>query len=288
MRAKTHVENQKEGNRLNRQAIIVDELPYGVNKATMVSHIAELVQSKRLENITDIRDESDREGTRVVIEVRKGADLELVLNQLYKMSELQTSFAGNLLALVDNRPRRMNLKEYLQTFLQFRVQIVRKRCEHQLSKAKERKHLLDGFLVVLSNLDQVIALIRSAPDSANAKAVLMGQTDQLQDKTRYKLSFQLSEKQAEAILSMQLRRLTQLERHRIEMEAKQLSGEIEDLQDILQKEERVYSVIAEELKNCASRFNSPRKTMISPDQGDIIETKTIPNEKSLVIMTSKK
>ncbi|GJQ08915.1 hypothetical protein GpartN1_g706.t1 [Galdieria partita] len=287
MRAKTHVETQKDGIRSHRQAIIVDELPYGVNKAAMVSHIAEMVQSKRLENISDIRDESDRDGTRVVIEVKKGADPELVLYQLYKLSALQTSFAGNMLALVDNRPRRMTLKEYLQTFLQFRVQIVRKRCEYELTKAKERKHLLDGFLLVLSCLDQVIALIRSAPDSTIAKSVLMGRKDTLEYNKKHKLSFELSEKQAEAILSMQLRRLTQLEWQRVEMEAKQLTCEIEDLQDILQKEQRVYDIIADELKTCASRFSHPRKTIISTEQGDILETKTVPNEKSLIVLTSK-
>jgi len=165
------------------------------------------------------------------------------------------------------------------------VQIVRKRCEYELSKAKERKHLLDGFLLVLSSLDQVIALIRSASDSTIAKAVLMGKADD--NKMKHKLAFELSEKQAEAILSMQLRKLTQLESRRVEMEAKQLSTDIEDLQDILQKEERVYSIISEELKTCASRFSHPRKTTISSEPADIQETKTIPNEKCLVVLTSK-
>eukprot|EP00871_Galdieria_phlegrea_P002779 jgi/Galph1/3501/GphlegSOOS_G2175.1 len=289
IRAKTHIENiSHQAGRPGRQAIVVTELPYAVNKATLVANIAQLVQSKKLDGIVDVRDESDREGIRMVVELKRGTDAQVVLHNLFKWTALQTNFAANMLAVYENRPRRMSLREYFRLFLDFRVQVVRKRCEFELAKAKERRHLLDGFLLVLSHVDQVVSLIKSSSDYASAKVLLTGVGQESSNASSvHPLPFQLTEKQAESILSMQLRRLTQLESQRLYMEQAQLRAQIEDLEDILQREDRIFGIIVDELKTCASRFGSDRRTDMSIEEGILVEQSMVPNEKSIILTTCK-
>ncbi len=290
IRAKAHFEDLDKG---QRQAIIVDELPYQVNKASLLIRIGELVREKRLEGISDLRDESDKSGMRVVIELKRGEMPEVVLNNLYKETQLQDSFGMNMVALVDGQPRLLNLKEFIEAFLRHRREVVTRRTIFDLRKARERGHILEGLAVALSNVDEIIELIKSAPSPAEAKAKLTGRLwrstiveDMLARAgaenaqsfrpdglaAEYGLQpdgYRLSEAQAQRILEMQLQRLTALEQDKITGEYKDVMDNIADLLDILAKPERITAIISEELGQIKAQYGDKRRSEITVNVQDI-------------------
>ncbi|GAM13305.1 DNA gyrase subunit A [Mesobacillus selenatarsenatis] len=269
LRAKVEIEQKSNG----KEVIIVRELPYQVNKAKLIEKIAELVRDKRLDGITDLRDESDRKGMRIVIEVRKDANANVLLNNLYKQTALQTSFGINLLALVDGQPKVLNLKQCLEYYLDHQVVVIRRRTEFELRKAEARAHILEGLRIALDNLDAVISLIRSSRTTDIAREGLMTQ-------------FKLSEKQAQAILDMRLQRLTGLEREKIEEEFQNLMQLISELKAILADNEKVLEIIREELTEIKERFNDERRTEIVSGGLEMIEDEDlIPRENIVITLT---
>ena len=235
--------------RTNRASIIVTEIPFQVNKARLIERMAELVNEKRIEGISDLRDESDREGMRIVVELKRDAVPEVVLNQLYKLTPMQDSFGIIMLAIVEGRPRLLTLKQVLQHFVAHRVEVITRRTVFDLRKAEERLHILEGLRIALENLDAVIRLIRAAADPATAKAGLVA-------------SFGLSEVQSQAILEMRLQRLTNLERDKILAEHRETVALIARLRQILADEREVYAIIVEELREQKATFGDPRRTEI--------------------------
>jgi DNA gyrase subunit A len=269
LRAKVEIEQKASG----KEVIIVRELPYQVNKAKLVEKIAELVRDKKIDGITDLRDESDRKGMRMVIEVRKDANAHVLLNNLYKQTALQTSFGINLLALVDGQPKVLNLKQCLVYYLDHQVVVIRRRTEFELRKAEARAHILEGLRIALDNLDAVISLIRSSRTTDIAREGLMTQ-------------FNLSDKQAQAILDMRLQRLTGLEREKIEEEFKNLMQLISELKAILADKEKVLEIIREELTEIKERFNDKRRTEIVSGGLEMIEDEDlIPRENIVITVT---
>ncbi|MBZ6484713.1 DNA gyrase subunit A [Priestia aryabhattai] len=266
VRAKVEIEEHSNG----KQTIIVHELPYQVNKAKLIEKIAELARDKKIDGITDLRDESDRSGMRIVIEVRRDANANVLLNNLYKQTSLQTSFGINTLALVDGQPKVLNLKQCLQYYLDHQVVVIRRRTEFELRKAEARAHILEGLKIALDNLDAVIALIRGSQTTDIAREGLMTQ-------------FSLSEKQAQAILDMRLQRLTGLEREKIEAEYQSLLALIAELKAILADEEKVLEIIREELIEVKERFNDGRRTEIVSGGAEIIEDEDLIPRQDIVI-----
>ena len=288
MRAKTHFEDIKGS--ADRQAIIVDELPYQVNKRTLLEKISELVNEKRIEGISDLRDESDKSGMRVVIELKRGEMPEVVLNCLYKQTQLQDTFGMNMVALVDGQPRLLNLKQMLECFLSHRREVITRRTVYELRKARERAHIQEGLAVALDNVDEIIALIKASPTPADARRGLMGKlwtsatvAQMLQratlDATRpeglgmeYGLSrngYLLSEAQAQAILELRLQRLTGLERDKIVADFAELLEKIADLMDILARPERISEIICEELEAIRAQFGDKRRSEIELHTQDL-------------------
>jgi DNA gyrase subunit A len=245
VQAKAHVEEMERG----KSRIIVTELPYMVNKSSLIERIAELARDGHLEGLSDLRDESDRQGMRIVLEMTKNVEPEVVLRELYKRTPMQTTFGINLLALVDGEPRTLTLKQALRVYVEHRITVIKRRAEFDLAKAKARAHILEGYLVALKNLDEIIELIRSAADVDTARSKLM---------KRYKLS----ELQATAILDMQLRRLAALERKKIETEYKEVSATIKDLTDLLKNPKRMRTVVADELLKVKEAYGDRRRTQI--------------------------
>lgn len=269
LRAKVEIEQKANG----KEVIIVNEIPYQVNKARLIERIAELVREKKIEGITDLRDESDREGMRIVIEVRKDANANVLLNNLYKHTALQTSFGVNLLALVDGEPKVLNLKECLVHYLNHQRVVIRRRTEFELRKAEARAHILEGLRIALDNLDAVINLIRNSRTTDIARTGLMEQ-------------FHLTEKQAQAILDMRLQRLTGLEREKIEEEYQELVALIAELKAILADDEKILEIIREELTEIKERFNDTRRTEITAGGLDDIEDEDlIPRENIVITLT---
>ncbi|MBM7606738.1 DNA gyrase subunit A [Metabacillus crassostreae] len=269
IRAKVEIEEKPSG----KQVIIVKELPYQVNKAKLVEKIAELVRDKKIEGITDLRDESDRNGMRVVIEVRKDANANVLLNNLYKQTALQTSFGINMLSLVDGHPKVLNLKQMLYYYLEHQKVVIKRRTAFELRKAEARAHILEGLRIALDHLDAVIALIRSSQTTEIARNGLIEQ-------------FSLSEKQAQAILDMRLQRLTGLEREKIEEEYQSLVKLIAELKAILADEEKVLEIIREELLEIRERFNDERRTEIVAGGLENIEDEDlIPVENIVITLT---
>ncbi|MDQ6595350.1 DNA gyrase subunit A [Bacillus salipaludis] len=269
LRAKVEIEQKSNG----KEVIIVNELPYQVNKARLIEKIAELARDKKIEGITDLRDESDRRGMRIVIEVRKDANANVLLNNLYKQTALQTSFGINTLALVDGHPKVLNLKQCLVYYLDHQKVVIRRRTEFELRKAEARAHILEGLRIALDNLDAVINLIRSSQTTEIAREGLMTQ-------------FNLSEKQAQAILDMRLQRLTGLEREKIEEEYQGLVKLIAELKAILADEEKVLEIIREELLEIKERFNDTRRTEIATGGIENIEDEDlIPVENIVITLT---
>jgi DNA gyrase subunit A len=272
MRGVASIETVEAKGRPDRDAVIITELPYQTNKASLIERIAELVNDKKLEGIADIRDESDRDGMRIVIELRRDAYPQVVLNNLFKLTPLQNNFSAYMLALVKGEPVLLTLGRMLRVFLEFRIGTIERRTRYFLRKAEERDHILQGLLLALDQLDPIIALIRAAPDTATARA-------QLQE------FHGLSEIQADAILQMQLRRLTALEADKIRLEHDDLVAKIADYQDILGRKERVLGLITEELHVLRSRYDSPRRTEILDLEGGLEDIDLIANERSVVLLT---
>ena len=272
MRGVASIETIEAKGRPDRDAVIITELPYQTNKAALIERIAELVNDKKLEGIADIRDESDRDGMRIVIELRRDAYPQVVLNNLFKLTPLQSNFSSYMLALVKGEPVLLTLRKMLEVFLDFRVETIERRTRYLLRKAEERDHILLGLLIALDNLDAIIALIRGAADAATARTELVDQ-------------FGLSDIQADAILQMQLRRLTALEADKIRLEHEDLLAKITDYKDILARKERVLALITEELEVLRSRYDSPRRTEILDVEGGLEDIDLIANERSVVLLT---
>jgi DNA gyrase subunit A len=294
MRGKVSVETVRK----EREALVVTEIPYQVNKATMVEKIAELVRDKRIEGISDIRDESDRDGLRVVIELRREAVADVVLNQLYRFSALQTSFGANIVALNGRRPESMNLKDLLEAFIAFREEVVSRRTKHLLKKARERAHVLVGLAIAVANIDEVIRIIRQARDPATAREELMSRDWHgadvapliaLIDDPRYRLAaddtYRLSDAQARAILELRLARLTALGRDEIAEELNEIGAEIRDYLDILGSRRRVRDIIKDELVAIRDEFATPRKTEIVEGGADLEDEDLIQREDMVVTVT---
>ena len=252
--------------------IVVTEIPYQVNKALLLERIAELVREGRLEGISDLRDESNREGMRMVIELKKDAAEDVVLNQLYKLTPLQTTFGVNLLALVGNRPQTLSIKEALHHFLEFRKEVVIRRAIYDLAQAEARAHILEGFEIALDHLDEVIALIRAAEDATTARGQLM---------TR----FGLSERQAQAILDMRLRALTGMERQRVIDELAELRALIADLKALLASDARILEVVIKELREIVDKFGDERRTVLGPAIDGITNEDLIVEEDMVVTLS---
>ena len=269
VRAKAEIQPMR---RSNRMQIIVSELPYQVNKASLVEKIASLTKDKRLQGISEVRDESDREGMRVVIELRTGTQPMVVLNNLYKLTAMQSSFSANMLALVEGMPRMITLKVALQSFVDFRREVVRRRAEFQLEKARQRAHILAGLRIAVTNLDEVIALIRGAADTPSARNALM---------TR----FSLDDAQAQAILDMQLRRLSALERERLEEEYAQIQETIRGLEELLGDEKKILVEIKKETRALRRKFGEDRRTDISLDAHDISRAELEAHEQVVVTLS---
>ncbi|MDZ8184127.1 MAG: DNA topoisomerase (ATP-hydrolyzing) subunit A [Nostoc sp. ChiSLP02] len=274
MRGVATIETVEQRGRPDREAIIITELPYQTNKAALIEKIAEMVNEKRLEGIADIRDESDRDGMRIVIELKRDAYPRVVLNNLYKQTPLQANFGANMLALVNSEPQVLTLKQFLSVFLDFRIESIARRTRYELRKAEERDHILQGLLIALSHLDAIINLIRHAPDAPTAKGELIA-------------TYGLSEVQADAILQMQLRRLTALEADKIRLEHEDLQAKIADLQDILARRQRVLEIIETEVTELKTKFATPRRTVILPGEGEIDERDLIANEKAVILLTEQ-
>ena len=296
IRSRTHVEEVRK----DRFAIVITEVPFQVNKARMQERMGELVREKRVEGIAEIRDESDRDGTRVVIELKRDADSDIVLNQLFRHTPLQISFGVNLVALRAGRPEQLNVRDVFEAFLEFREEVILRRTAFDLAKARERAHILVGLAVAVANIDDVIALIRAAPDPATAKAELCArdwpkgdiapllalaeEAEEGADDSN-EGGYRLSERQAQAILDLRLHRLTQLERSKLTDELKELVSKIEALLLVLRSRERLLEVLREELLQVREKFATPRRTTIEDLDFDIDIEDLIQKEDMVVTVT---
>jgi DNA gyrase subunit A len=294
MRARCHIEELRK----DREAIIVTELPYQVNKARMQEKIADLIREKRIEGISDIRDESDRTGMRVVIELKRDASSEVVLNQLYRFADLQTSFGVNMLALNSGRPEQMNLKAMIGAFAHFREDVVTRRTRFELSKARDRGHTLVGLAIAVANIDEVIALIRAAPDASTAREQLMARDWPARDVEPLVLliadprhvmqengTIRLSDEQARAILDLRLQRLTALGRDELGEEVRKLATAIADYLDILRSRPRVLQIVRDELAAIRDEFATPRKTELVDAETEVEDEALIEREDVAVTVT---
>jgi DNA gyrase subunit A len=268
VRAKATIENIDA----SRQRIVVTEVPYMVNKARMLEKIAELVRDKKIEGISDLRDESDRRGIRVVIDLKRDANARVVLNQLYKHTQMQSTFGAIMLALVDNKPRVLNLRDIIYHYLEHQKDVIVRRTRFDLARAEERIHILEGLKIALDNIDEVIAIIRASKDDATAKDALIK-------------AFGLSEKQAQVILDMRLRRLTALEREKIDEEYEELLKKVEYYKKVLSDEKLVLSIIREEILEIKSKFADGRRTQISYDEADLDIEDLIAEEEIVITQT---
>ena len=293
MRAAVHKEEKGD-----RESIVATEIPYQVNKAAMIARIAELVREKRLEGISDIRDESDRDGYRVVIDLKRDAVYDVVLNQLYKFTPLQTSFGANMVALNGGKPEQLNLLDILQAFIAFREEVVTRRTKFLLRRVRERAHVLVGLAIAVANIDEVIALIRSAPNPAEAREGLMSRRwpakdvaplIELIDDPRHMLnedgSYTLSEEQARAILDLRLQRLTALGREEIDGELEEIAAKIRDYLDILSSRARVFEIVKSELEDVKKEFGTPRRTQILDHVPDMDDEDLIAREDMVVTVS---
>ena len=268
VRAVTSIEPMANG----KHRIVATELPYMVNKARLIEKIAELVKEKRVDGITELRDESNREGTRVCIELRRDVNPNIVLNQLMKHTQLQDTFGVNMLALVDNQPKILNLLDMLKYYLRHQEDVVTRRTRYELNRAQERAHILEGLLIALDHIDEVIRIIRGAANVAEAKARLIQ-------------TYGLSDAQSQAIVDMRLRALTGLERHKLEAEYEELMKKIAELKAILSDENRLLAVIKEEITAIAAKYGDDRRTSIGFDEEDFSAEDLIPDETTVIAMT---
>ena len=294
MRGKVEIETLRG----EREAIVVSEIPYQVNKAAMVERIGELWREKKIDGIAALRDESDREGYRVVIELRRDAMADVVLNQLYRYTPLQSTFGANMVALEGGRPQVMNLKDLLASFVAFREEVISRRTKHLLGKARDRAHVLVGLAIAVSNIDEVIRLIRAAQDANAARDALMTRNwpardveamITLIDDPRHKVSasgsYKLSAEQAKAILDLRLQRLTALGRDEIKAELDKLAEEIADYLDILRSRARIQTIVKDELKAVRDKFATPRRTVILDQEGEVDEEDLIHREDMVVTVS---
>ncbi|MEG6617223.1 DNA gyrase subunit A [Peptococcaceae bacterium 1198_IL3148] len=269
VRAKTTIEDIGKG----KQAIIVTELPYQVNKARLVEKIAELVREKKVDGITDLRDESDRTGMRVVIELRRDVNAKVLLNQLYKHTQLQDSFGVIMLALVDGQPKVLNLKEVLFYYLEHQKDVITRRTKYELDKAEARAHIVEGLRIAVNNIDEVVQIIRSSKNTAEAKERLIKR-------------FELSEKQSEAIVEMRLRSLTGLEIEKLENEYQELMEKIAYLKSVLADEKLILGIIKDELAEIKKKFNDDRRSTITGEEEEIADIDLIPKEDVVITLTN--
>ncbi|EFN51479.1 hypothetical protein CHLNCDRAFT_56398 [Chlorella variabilis] len=275
MRAKIHIEDGSSSGS-GKPLVVITELPYQTNKSALVEQIARLVDAGTLTGVSDIRDESDRDGVRVVVEVKRGGNADLVLNQLLKHTAVQSRFSANMVALVGATPLTLTLKNFLQHFLSFRCEVVERRARHDLLRAQQRLHLVDGFVTAMRDLDAVVHAIRQASDGAAALVVLRASP------------FGLSREQAEGVLGMTLRRLTSLEASKLQEEQAQLQAKIADLQDLLQRQDRILQVVTSEAEELAAKFGTPRRTHIITDgEVELRHEDVIPNAPSLVVYSRR-
>lgn len=270
VRGRIEVEESKSG----RVSLIVKEIPYQLNKAALIERIAALVREKRLTGISDLRDESDREGIRIVIELKRGEEPELVLNKLYKYTDLQSTFGIIMLALVNNVPKILNLKQILEEYMKHRFEVITRRTRYDLDKAEKRDHILQGFRIALENIDRIIELIRASKDGNEAKDALIEK-------------YAFSEIQAKAIMDMKLQRLTGLEREKIEQEFQELEIKIRELKEILADENKIYGIMKDELTELKEKYNDSRRTSIENERLDIDMEDLIKDEKVLITITNK-
>ncbi|HEX3380214.1 MAG TPA: DNA gyrase subunit A, partial [Paraburkholderia sp.] len=294
MRAKVAVEELRK----DREALIVSEIPYQVNKATLIERIAELVREKRVEGISDLRDESDRDGMRIVIELKRDAVADVVLNQLWRFTALQSSFGANMIALNGGRPEMLTLTDMLRAFLDFREDVVTRRTKYLLNKARDNAHVQVGLAIAVANIDEVIRLIRTSPDSVAARAALMERVWPARDMAplitliadpRHALdadgAIRLSEAQARAILELRLARLTALGRDEIAEALNRLSAEIADYLDILSSRVRLMGIIRDELVKVKTDFAMPRRTVILDSDADMEDEDLIQREDMVVLVS---
>ncbi|WP_244470537.1 DNA gyrase subunit A [Microvirga vignae] len=294
MRAKSEVEEIRK----DREALIFTEIPYQVNKASLIEKIAELVREKKIEGIADLRDESDRDGMRIVVEIKRDAMADVVLNQLYRYTPLQTSFGANMVALNGGRPEQMTLRDLIGAFVDFREEVVSRRTKFLLNKARERAHVLCGLAIAVANIDEVIRLIRTAPDPNAAREALMGRDwpakdiaplIALVDDPRHKINddgtYRLSETQARAILDLRLQRLTALGRDEIGDELSKLAAEISDYLEILRSRARIMGIIKDELAEIRNAYATPRKTQIVDWDSDVDDEDLIAREDMVVTVS---
>ena len=294
MRGKTHIEEFKK----DREAIVITEVPYQVNKSRMIENIADCVRSKKIEGISDIRDESDRDGVRVVVEVKRDAVADVVLNQLFRFTPLQTSFGANMLALCAGRPQVLNLHNIIEQFVRFREEVITRRTKFKLGKARDRAHLLVGLVIAVNNLDKVVAMIRKAPNPAAAREALLAEDWDAVDVAGYielinepgrmivDGKYKLSEKQVRAILELRLHRLTALGREDIGDELKELADQIEDFIDILRSRERLYGIMRDEFVAYKEEFANPRRTEFAADAAGFEDEDLIQVEDMVVTVTN--
>ena len=266
VRAKVDIEERKNG----KQRIIVHEIPYMVNKANLISRIADLARNKEIDGITDVNDETDRDGMRIVIDVRRDASAEVILNNLYKMTLMQTTFNFNMLAIVNGAPKILSLKQILQYYLEHQEDVVRRRTEFDLKKAQSRLHIVEGLRIALDHIDEIINIIRQSQTSEVAKGELMG-------------NYGLSDRQAQAILDMRLVRLTGLEREKIEAEYKKLTEAIADYKDVLAHRERINQIIYDELMEIQKKFGDKRRTELQVGDITNIEDEDLIEEQDIIV-----
>ena len=294
LRGRVHTEELRK----DREALVVTEIPYQVNKALMIERIAEMVRDKKIEGISDIRDESSRQGMRVVIEIKRDAMADVVLNQLYRFSQLQSTFSVNNIALTGGRPEQLNLKDLLQAFITFREEVVTRRTKFLLNKSRDRAHILVGLAIAVANIDEVIKLIRRSKDAGEAREALMGRAWPAKDlgplialiaDPRHSLgadnNYRLSEEQARAILDLRLQRLTALGIDEITDELQKLAKEISEYLDILRSRLRVMNIIKDELAQIKADFATPRRTEIIENDGEVDDEDLIAREDMVVTVS---
>ena len=269
VRARAEIEEEKNG----RFKIVVSELPYQVNKARLIENIADLVKEKRIEGISNVEDHSDRDGMHMVIDVKRDASPQIVLNQLYSYTQMQTTFGVNMLAIVNGEPKTLNLKQILQEYIHFQESVVTRRTQYDLKKAKERAHILEGLKIAIDNIDEIISIIRSSKDQPTAR-------------TRMTERFGLDDLQTQAIVQMPLGRLTGLERQKLEDELKGLELKIADYEDILSNESRLLGIIKEEALVIKKKFNDERRTEIAAVSGEVDIEDLIPEEECVLTITN--
>ncbi|MBL7215912.1 MAG: DNA topoisomerase (ATP-hydrolyzing) subunit A [Phycisphaerae bacterium] len=295
VRCKSHIETNKRG----RESIIITEIPYMVVKSTIVSKIADCVRNGQIEDISDIRDESDRKGMRVVIELKKDADSNVVLNNLYRLTPLQNTFAANNVALVNNRPEILNIKQMLRLFINHRLNVIRRRTRHLLRKFRNRAHILEGLILAVGDIDEIIAIIKASPDGPTAKINLMKKPLRLAEaQTLNKLlpeafieqysknDYFLSGPQADAILTMQLQRLTGLEIEKLAKEYAEVAEKIADFEALLASRDLQLDVIREDLYEIKERYKNPRRTQIIMDEADTFEMEDLIAEEEVLVTIS--